>query len=65
LSPEPIPPGGSTVVKVRANWSKAEGTVVARVVLYTDSRWTPQVELLVNGQVTPGSGTATAPTTGE
>jgi hypothetical protein len=60
---EPIPPGGSAVVTVRADWSKGDGHTISRVVLYTDGVWTPEVVLLVTGEVlaAPATAPATAP----
>jgi hypothetical protein len=59
LPDEPVSPGGSAVVKVRADWSKGDGHVVSRVVLYTDNAWTPEVVLLVSGEIIPTAGPTT------
>jgi hypothetical protein len=56
----PIDPGGSAAVKVRADWSKAEGHAVSRIVLHTDSYWTPEVILIVTAEI---SRTETPPAT--
>lgn len=58
----PIEPGSSAVVNVRADWSKAEGHMVSRVVLQTDSYWVPEVVLLVTAEVRPSAADTTPAT---
>jgi hypothetical protein len=55
MATTPIAPGEATKVHVRADWSKVVGSASAQVTLETDNRWTPEVPLVINGQVAEGS----------
>ena len=65
LPKDPIVAGGTATVLVRADWSHAAGSTYSKVTLHTDSFWTPEVNLIINAQVTPADEKrpATGPTT--
>jgi hypothetical protein len=58
---EPIPPGGTAEIVVRADWSDVIGEPLSRVTLETANWLTPRVELVIRGRgISPPAPPATS-----